>query len=86
MPMKNLRPLENVVRLLGRIAIFGALATVLFVVWGFVLHGFPGGVASALVAACAGITLMSLYERQKWGRVLARARAERDQPAGSVPS
>lgn len=64
----------------------GLLATVLFVVWGFVLHGFPGGVASALVAACAGITLMSLYERQKWGRVLARARAERDQPAGSVPS
>jgi hypothetical protein len=84
--MKNLRPLENVVRLLGRVAIFGALATVLFVVWGLVLHGFPGGAASALVAACAGITVISLYERQKWARVLARARAERDQAAGSAPS
>ncbi len=84
--MKNLRPLENVVKLLSWTTIFGALATALFVVWGLVLQGFPGGAASALVAACAGITVVSFYERQHWARVLARARAERDRAPNSAPS
>jgi len=84
--MKNLTPLENVVRLLTRIAILAALVIALFVVWGLVLHGLPGGASSGVIGAAGIALIVSLWERQHFARMLSRLREKAGRDAGSSPS
>jgi hypothetical protein len=84
--MKSLAPLENVVRLLTWSAVVCALVIALFVVWGLVLHGLPGGAASGVIGAAAVALVVSVWERQHFGRILNRLRGERARGSRSSPS